>query len=79
MNLKPEVVPMAVIERVITLKVLMIDDEFTDQSASGRASRALAQELENKGIVVYEATSADDGQAVILSDPSLDSICSTGR
>ncbi len=61
-------------ERLISMKVLMVDDELTEQSASGRASRALAQELRDREVVVVEATSADDGQAVVLSDPSLQGI-----
>ena len=31
-------------ERLISKKVLMVDDELTAQTASGRAARALAQE-----------------------------------
>jgi arginine/lysine/ornithine decarboxylase len=61
-------------EGVISLKVLMVDDELTAQSAAGRASRALAQELRNRDMVVIEATSADDGRALVLSDPSLQAI-----
>ena len=61
-------------ERLISIKVLMIDDELTEQSASGRASRALAQELREREVIVGEATSADDGEAVVLSDPSLQGI-----
>jgi hypothetical protein len=36
--------------------------------------RALVQELRDREMVVVEATSADDGQAVVLSDPSLQGI-----
>ncbi len=61
-------------ERLIGLKVLMVDDELLAQTATGRAMRALAQELRDRDIVVVEATSADDGQAVVLSDPSLQGI-----
>jgi arginine/lysine/ornithine decarboxylase len=61
-------------ERLISEKVLMIDDELNEQSASGRASRALAQELRGRDVVVVEATSADDGRAVVLSDPSLQGV-----
>ena len=61
-------------ERLISMKVLMVDDELNAQTASGRASRALAQELRDREVIVVEATSADDGQAVVLSDPSLQGI-----
>ena len=58
-------------ERLISMKVLMVDDELTAQTASGRAARALVQELRDRDVAVIEATSDDDGQAVVLSDPSL--------
>ncbi len=61
-------------ERLISKKVLMVDDELSVQTASGRASRALIQELRDHDVVVIEATSDADGQAVVLSDPSLESI-----
>lgn len=58
-------------ERLIRTRVLMIDDELAEQTASGRAARALAQELRDRDAQIVEACSADDGQAVVLSDPSL--------
>jgi arginine/lysine/ornithine decarboxylase len=61
-------------ERLVHMKVLMVDDELTAQTAWGRATRALAEELRNRDVVVVEATSDDDGQAVVMSDPSLESI-----
>jgi arginine decarboxylase len=61
-------------ERLINMKVLMADDELKSQTARGRATRALAQELRDRDVAVIEATSADDGQAVVLSDPSLEGI-----
>src|SRR5512142_3408918 len=61
-------------ERLIAEKVVMIDDELNEQSASGRASRALAKELRDRGVVVVEATSVDDGKAIVLSDPSLQGV-----
>ncbi|MGA2112343.1 MAG: Orn/Lys/Arg decarboxylase N-terminal domain-containing protein [Anaerolineales bacterium] len=61
-------------ERLMSMKVLMVDDELTAQTARGRAARALAQELRDRDVAVIEATSADDGQAVVLSDPSLQGI-----
>jgi arginine/lysine/ornithine decarboxylase len=61
-------------EELINMKVLMIDDELTAQTASGRAARALIKELRDRDIAVIEATSDADGQAVVLSDPSLESI-----
>jgi arginine/lysine/ornithine decarboxylase len=56
------------------MKVLMVDDELATQTARGRAARALVQELRDRDVAVIEATSDDDGQAVVLSDPSLEAI-----
>lgn len=59
---------------LVGMKILMIDDELMEQSANGRASRALAQELHDRDVVVIESTSAEDGRAVVLSDPSIEGI-----
>ncbi len=61
-------------ERLISTKVLIVDDELTAQTASGRAIRALVEELREAEINVIEATSADDGQAVVRSDPSIQTV-----
>jgi len=58
-------------ETLFAMKVLMVDDELGAQTATGRASRALAEELRHRGAAVIEAASAEDGQAVVLSDPLL--------
>jgi len=59
---------------LINMKVLMVDDELKSQTASGRAARALIEELRDQDVVVIEATSDVDGQAVVVSDPSLEAI-----
>ena len=61
-------------DRLINMKVLMVDDELKSQTASGRAARALIEELRDQDVVVIEATSDVDGQAVVVSDPSLEAI-----
>jgi arginine decarboxylase len=61
-------------ERLISMKILIINDELTTQTATGRAIRALAQELREGENTVLEATSADDGASVVLSDPSVQGI-----
>ena len=61
-------------ERLITTKVLIINDELTALTANGRAVRALVQELREGDITVIEASSADDGRSVVLSDPSIQGI-----
>ncbi len=57
--------------RLLPLKALVINDELTAQTVTGRAIRALVQELRNMEIEVIEATSPEDGHSVILSDPSV--------
>jgi arginine decarboxylase len=61
-------------ERLISIKVLIVNDELTTQTATGRAVRALVQELREGEVNVIEATSANDGQSVVMSDPSLQAI-----
>ena len=58
--------------RQLTRRVLMVDDGLSQSStAGGRAVRALATELQERGIDVVEALSLDDGLAVVTSDASL--------
>jgi arginine decarboxylase len=61
-------------ERLISIKVLIVNDELATQTAKGRALRALVQELREGKIIVIEATSADDGRSVVMSDPSIQGI-----
>jgi arginine decarboxylase len=61
-------------ERLISIKVLIVDDELPTQTATGRAVRALVQELRDGEVIVIEATSVDDGRSVVRSDPSLEAI-----
>jgi arginine decarboxylase len=56
------------------LRALMVDDELTSQTAEGRAARALAEELKGRAIEVVEATSAEDGTSVIVSDSAIHAI-----
>jgi arginine decarboxylase len=61
-------------DRLISIKVLIVNDELATQTAKGRALRALVQELREGKIIVIEATSADDGRSVVMSDPSIQGI-----
>jgi arginine decarboxylase len=61
-------------ENLIEMTVLIVDDELGDQTATGRAGRALVTELRSREITVVEATSAEDAQAVILSMPGLQTV-----
>src|SRR5580765_6752304 len=58
----------------LSLRALIVDDELMAQTAGGRASRALAHELEGRGIEVVEAASPDDGMSAIVSDPALHAV-----
>lgn len=61
-------------ERFILLKALIVDDELLEQSASGRATRALAEELRGRNVEVVESTSLEDATAAFVSDPSLQAV-----
>lgn len=58
-------------ERFIMFKALLIDDEFLLQTAAGRATRALVEELQQRDVEVLTATSVDDGMSIVVSDPSV--------
>ena len=61
-------------ERIISMKMLIVDDELHLPTANGRAARSLVEELHSRDVQVIESTSADDGQAVVISDPSIQCI-----
>ena len=56
------------------LRALIVDDEMQAQTAEGRATRALVQELKGRGIDVVEAESAEDGMSVVRSDSAIHSV-----
>ena len=49
-------------------RALVVDDELPAQTAEGRATRAIVQELQDRRIDVVEAESAEDGISVVVSD-----------
>jgi arginine decarboxylase len=58
--------------RPFTPRVLVVDDELARATtAGGRSVRALARELQARGIEVVEALSCEDGQATAASDAGL--------
>jgi arginine decarboxylase len=66
-----------VIERSIkrqSLRALMVDDELGSPTAEGRGARTLVQELKDRSVEVVEATSAEDGLSVIVSDSAIHAI-----
>src|SRR5262245_51642296 len=58
----------------ITMRALVVDDELPAPTAEGRAARNLVQELQGRGIEVVEATSAEDGMAVAVSDSAIHAV-----
>src|SRR5262249_14144115 len=55
-------------------RALVVDDELPAQTAEGRATRALVQELQGRNIEVVEAESAEDGMSVVVSDSAIHAI-----
>src|SRR5882757_10031688 len=65
------------IERSIkrqSLRALMVDDELVSPTAEGRAVRSLVRELKERSVDVVEATSAEDGLSVIVSDSAIHAV-----
>jgi arginine/lysine/ornithine decarboxylase len=55
----------------LSMRALVVDDELPSPTADGRAARALVEELKARAVEVVEATSADDGTSVIVSDSAI--------
>jgi arginine/lysine/ornithine decarboxylase len=58
----------------MSLRALIVDDELPMQTAEGRATRALVQEMKDRGIEVVEAESAEDGMSVVMSDSAIHAV-----
>jgi len=58
----------------LSLRALVIDDELGTPTAEGRAARTLVLELQERGIEVVEAASAEDGRSVVISDSAIHAI-----
>jgi arginine decarboxylase len=58
----------------LSMRALMVDDELPSPTAEGRAARALVEELRARAVEVVEASSADDGTSVVVSDSALHAI-----
>lgn len=50
---------------------LIIDDELNDQTAVGRALRALAEDLRGRDVQVVEALTPEDAKAIVASDTAI--------
>jgi len=58
-------------EELVPMKVLIVDDELNSPTATGRAAKALTEELRKRDVLVVEAVSASDGAAIVFTDPSV--------
>lgn len=58
-------------ERRLGMRALMVDDEVAQDTAGGRAVRALAAELARRDIDVVTAGSSEDAILIVRSDPSV--------
>jgi arginine decarboxylase len=58
----------------LSRRALVVDDELGSPTADGRAARALVQELQDRGLEVVQAASAEDGRSVITSDSAIHAV-----
>ena len=58
----------------IRMRVLVIDDELSAETAEGRSARALVRDIEAHNLEVIQAISADDGMAVFMSDAAIHAV-----
>jgi arginine decarboxylase len=58
----------------LSARALIVDDELGTATAEGRAARTLVEELKSRAIEVLEATSAEDGTSVFVSDSAIHAV-----
>jgi arginine/lysine/ornithine decarboxylase len=58
----------------LRMRVLVVDDELTHNTAEGRAARLLVKDLEGRNLDVVQAISAADGMAVVTSDAGIHAV-----
>ncbi|MCJ7444239.1 MAG: hypothetical protein MUO26_06880 [Methanotrichaceae archaeon] len=58
-------------ERIVTISVLIVDDELNDPTATRRAARALVEELQAHDVDIVTSISPEDAESVVLTDPSI--------
>jgi arginine decarboxylase len=58
----------------LSLRALIVDDELPEPTAEGRATRAVVQDLQGRGIDVVETASADDAMSVVVSDSAIHAV-----
>jgi hypothetical protein len=55
----------------LSLRALIVDDELGEPTAEGRATRALVQELQGRGVEVVEAVLPEDAMSGTADGPHL--------
>ncbi len=58
----------------LSLRALIINDELGEPTAEGRATRAIVQELQGRGVDVVEAVSPEDAMSVVVSDSAMHAV-----
>lgn len=58
----------------LSMCVLVVNDKLHEESAVGRAARNLVEDLQAHGVETIVSATADDGRAVIASDPHLQAV-----
>jgi arginine/lysine/ornithine decarboxylase len=58
----------------LRMRVLVVDDELTHETAEGRAARLLVKDLAARNLDVVQAISAADGMAVVTSDAAIHAV-----
>ena len=62
--------------KLMKRRLLIVDDKLAHpDTAGGRAVRELAEEFGHRDIEVVEAVTYEDGEAVLVSDATIDCIC----
>ena len=62
-------------QKIMKRRLLFVDDKLAHrETAGGRAARELAEELERRDVEVVEAVTYLDGEAVVVSDATIDCI-----
>jgi hypothetical protein len=62
---------MRLVHEPAAIRILIVDDELSLLTATGRTTRAVIDELEARPVHVVQGFSPDDGASVVLSDPSI--------
>lgn len=65
---------MLAVPELLDARVLLVDDEYDNKTAAGRALRQLADELKTQSVEIVVSASSEDARAIIASDASLQAV-----